>query len=265
MGYEYPCYAESSQITHTVLMSLRPKQPFKRPLTIHVSDAALLHLLLAGMESYHVRHWGKHTTTKGGPAETAGLLWGYAVSRPDGDHVLVEHVSTDTFAKGNYREVGLNAEVTRVKQMVVAKRWPHLSMVGDFHTHPYKSYTETQAATGWQFSEGDRESYEERQDSWPGCVALVLTLTEIQEFDENHQVWPEAIESHILRWQMDRFWFWLAGYAIDDASESTLLVSPRAKGVGRGRPAVYIDVPTINGTHAWFSYGDQWEPARTRG
>ena len=89
--------------------------------------------MVAGVESYHVRHSG--SGVRGGAAETAGLLWGYVVTRADMDHVVVDYVSTDTFAKGTANEVGLNPRVTEVKQRVIAFRWPHLTMVGDFHTH----------------------------------------------------------------------------------------------------------------------------------
>ena len=75
---------------------------FDRDLTIHVADSALLHLMLAGMESYKVRHWGTAVTANKGPAETAGLLFGHATRKGNMDHVMVEHVSTDTFAKGTY-------------------------------------------------------------------------------------------------------------------------------------------------------------------
>lgn len=217
-----------------------------------------MHLLFAGMESYHVRHWGPNVTTERGPAETAGLLWGYVVSREDRDHVVVEHVSTDTFAKGTSGEVGLNEEVTRVKQEVVAKRWPHLSMIGDFHTHPYKTYSDAKDNAGWEFSEGDRDWYEKHHDaaSWPGCVALVLAIGKLAKFHENNILEPTVVADNTVHWQFDRFRFWLSGYAIDARKgkrRSQLVVSPRTDDE-TGRRAVYLDVPTVNGTNAWFSY-----------
>ena len=79
----------------------------------------------------------------------------------------------DTFAKGTANEVDLNLKVMDVKQKVVEQRWPHLSLVGDFHTHPYKNFGEVVSNAGWEFSKGDRAWYEkhEEPDSWPGCVA----------------------------------------------------------------------------------------------
>ena len=219
-------------------------------------------LMLAAMESYHVRHWGKHVVSGRNPAETAGLLWGYVVSRDDMDHVVVAHVSTDTFAKGTSGEVGLNETVTKVKQDVVRKRWPHLSLVGDFHTHPYRNYSEVVQNSGWEFSEGDRDWYESDHtpDSWPGCIAVVMAIGELKRFYEDSQLEAKAVSNNSIRWQIDRFRFWLSGYAIDETGSKDrrrLVVSPRAddaNGEHPERPAVYIDVPTINGTNAWFSY-----------
>ena len=223
---------------------------FNRNLTIHVGDASLMGLVVAGMESYHVRHWG--TGVRKGIAETAGLLWGYVVPKEDGDHVVVDYVSTDTFAKGTAGEVGLNDDVTKVKQRVIAGRWPHLTMVGDFHTHPYKTVADANECKGWEFSKGDRNWYEtdHSRDTWDGRIALVLTIAELRRRTEKE---PEVVNDNVIHWQMDRYRFWLSGYAIDAAGEK-LIVSPSvSKGV-LGRPAVYVDAPTVNGTSAWFEY-----------
>ena len=105
-----------------------PQSPFDRPIAIHVTDSSLMGLVVAGMESYHVRHWGNGVGK--GAAETAGLLWGYVVSKADMDHIVVDYVSTDTFAKGTAGEVGLNDDVTEVKRRVIAYRWPYLTNGG---------------------------------------------------------------------------------------------------------------------------------------
>ena len=110
-----------------------------RDITIHVSDSALMHLLLAGMEILRVK---KRKNAK--PLETAGLLWGYAKDDEINgmDHVTVEHVSTDTYADHTPDSVGLSDQTTDAKRALIAQRWPHLSMIGDLHTHPYRNYSQ---------------------------------------------------------------------------------------------------------------------------
>lgn len=240
-------------------------------ITIRVSDSALLQLLMAGMESYRVRRWGGHATSSRGPAETAGLLWGYTACRDGMDHVVVEHVSTDKFAEGTYWESDApNDDVTRVKEEIVADRWPHLSMLGDFHTHPYKGGlgevtnagpTSAGKPGGWHASPGDVCVYEKRdRDSWPGRIFLILTIARLEKYDPDKHIEPERIDSHILAWQqLGRYRFWLSAYSLDECTNGAgkkLVVSPKAKSDDPQRCHVYIDVPTINGTDAWYAYAE---------
>ncbi len=223
-----------------------------RDIAIHVSDSALMHLLLAGMESYTVRHWGKEV--RKGPAETAGLLFGYVTPRDGMDHAMVEHVSTDTFAKGTYWSVDLNPNVTKRKCEVIADRWPYLSLVGDFHTHPYKTYSEASAG-GWEASAGDRDWWSDGRLGVESHVALILTIARLTR--KRSYVGPKLIGDNTIYWQqLDRYRFWLTAYAID-RDNSALLVSPDPEPDDRPtRPHVYLDVPAVNGTNAWFAYGE---------
>ena len=238
------------------MSTLEARQPIDRGVAIHVSDSSLLHLLFAGMESYKVRRWGKTSTSKKGPAETSGLLWGYVVSREDMDHVMVEQVSTDKHAKGTYFDSELNDDATEIKRQIVEERWPHLTMIGDFHTHPYKSYTEAKECGGWHASEGDIEWYEAKtREDWPGRISLILTIAELVRYNPESYVEPSNVADHIIHWQqLERFRFWLAAYAVDESDGNCLVVSPKEDSDDPSRPHVYIDVPTINGTNAWFSY-----------
>lgn len=234
-----------------------------RDLTIHVGDSALLHLTFAAMESFKIRNWGKTTTSNRGPIETAGVLWGYHVARDEEDHVKIEHASTDKFAKGYKSESEWPLqEVTEAKQAIVAARWPYLSLIGDFHTHPYESYNDVQECKGWEFSDGDREAYE-KENYLAGpyqCVALVLTVAKLQRYDKSTKLVGAEIANNAVQWQLDRYRYWLAGYAIDKVSLGgdqgvKLEVSPTETGGSREqRGNVYIDVPTVNGITAWFDY-----------
>ena len=235
----------------------------KRDAAIHVSDSALLQLLMAGMESYKVRQWGDSVTAARGPVETTGLLWGYTASRDGVDHVVVEQVATDKFAKGTFWETQApHEEVTAAKQAVVADRWPQLSMLGDFHTHPYKSFQEAIRAGptsagklgGWHASTGDVKAQEDRcAEGWPGRIFLILTIAKLQRVHKDKHEKPTMQEPHIVRWQqLKEYRFWLAAYSLDRFGDR-FVVSPKASPEGQ-RQRVYVDVPTINGTNAWFDW-----------
>ena len=234
-------------------------QPFERDLTIHVSDSAIMHLLMAGIESYHVNHWREGISEKRGPFETAGLLFGYFTSRFDMgmDIVTVEHVSTDTYAKRSSEDVTYNNKAAKVKKRIIEKRWPRLSLVGDFHTHPYKNYAELKENNelnekAWHFSEGDYISYDVSAD-WRGNCALLLTVVEYKSSVEFKRV-----QDNVIRWQINDYHFWLSGYALDvtGSNNDEIVISPprEIKKSTQKRPNVYLDVPTINGTTTWFQY-----------
>lgn len=243
----------------------------RKDITIRVSDAALLQLLMAGMESYRVRRWGRHATSGRGPAETAGLLWGYTAFRDGMDHVVVEHVSTDKFAEGTYLGSDApNDDVTTVKQEVVADRWPHLSMLGDFHTHPYKGGlrevanagpTSAGKLGGWHASPADVAHQESLDpDGWLGRIFLILTIARLDKYDPDTHMEPRLVAKHILHWQqLGRYRFWLSAYSLDECANGAgkkLVVSPKAKSDDPQRRHVYVDVPTINGTNAWYAYAE---------
>ena len=233
----------------------------KNNISIHLSDNAVMHLLMAGLECFNVRIWGKESTTKRGPTETAGTLWGYFIegSGRQDDHIRVEHISQDTMAERHKGWVALNDDTTWIKSQLVQARWPHLSFIGDWHTHPYETYTECYDANGWKFSKGDYESFEHTWDEqvfemWHQCkVSLVLTIARLNRVHEEKR-WPsEVINNHIVRFQIGDFRFWISAYAIDPTGESSFVVSPGDREV---RDDVYIDIPTVNGTDSWFEYNN---------
>ena len=172
------------------------------------------------------------------------------------DHVSVAHVSTDTHGSRSPDSFGLNDQSTKAKCELIEQRWPHLSMIGDFHTHPYNAYGEVMDDRGWEFSDADYEWYESghTRETWPGRVGLVLTLAELKRHREDNAIDPAVKGRHgnILHWQLGRYRFWMSAYAID-SDNGELAVSPRPDRP-RSREHVYIDVPTINGTDAWFTY-----------
>ena len=243
----------------------------ERDMTIHVSDNALMHLVLAGIESFHVRPWGKTVSENRGAVETAGLLLGYFRSKNTIDHVFVSDVSTDTYAYRDKNSVLINETVTAEKLKVIESRWPYMSLVGDFHTHPYSDVAETASVARnqqyWRFSEWDYKCYEEaptddqfHPSKWKGRISLVLTIASNKR--KHIDVQGELIPSHnnAITWLFEDYRLFLAGYAIDistkSESEHVFVVSPpqNTKKNQNQRPNIYLDVPSVLGTDLWQSY-----------
>lgn len=233
-----------------------------RELHIHISDNAILHLLMSGLECFMVRKWRGRATIERGGTETAGTLWGYFMqgSGDDLDHVRVEHISQDAMADRHASWSELSHDTTWVKQRIVQARWPYLSLIGDFHTHPYDNYSDCIQDRGWEFSDGD---YKSLQGKWTAeelkmwnryKVSLVLTIAQLHRIHEEKRWEPEVIDDHVVRFQIGEFRFWISVYAVDRVpSQSTFVVSPGPK---QCRQRVYVDAPTINGTESWFESGN---------
>lgn len=240
-------------------------------LSISVSDTAFMHLLLTGMEAYKLRSWGK--SIRKDFTETCGALWGYVrndVRSEDGnyDHVRIEHVSVDLHAERAKDEVTYNEESIMNKKRIVEVRWPHLCLIGDFHTHPYEKCSEVERDHGWEFSKDDRQSWEGPfcDSPWSDCRAsLVLTIAKLERVHEKSRVEAHMMLDNVLHWQMDNYRFWLSAYALDkenigdDSYQFT--VTPRHESWPeptsenhRGR--VYLDVPTVTGSSRCFEFGN---------
>ena len=239
-------------------------------LWVHVSDSALMHLLMAGMESFKVRRWGKHETTNRGPVEATGFLWGYVPELNEGyDHVVIKHATTDVVARRRRNWTELIESSALAQQSVLSTHWPHLSMVGDFHTHPYESYSDVEANPG--ASSGDRAWYEDDFCHNVECrelrlrfrISLVLSIAELKRVQKDTRFKAELERSNRLKWQLGKFRYWLTAYSLDRTSDdvdSPLVLSPREEGWPEadhaGRDKVLLDVPTIHGTERYFEAGD---------
>lgn len=222
---------------------------------VHVSDSAIMHLMLAGMESFHVRLKGKHVLENPDlpPVETAGLLIGYSCHRNKEDHFVIEHATTDKFAKGFSSRIGpLIDTVTEEKRKVIQRQWPHLQIIGDFHTHPYTSYSQAERHRGWEFSSYDIKFHEElNPEDWEGRCALVLTIAELKRVQEDSRRSNERWAENVIHWQLGDYRFWLSVIVLDgirDADSNRFVVSPK-QGINKDhmRPKVYLNVPTIRG------------------
>ncbi|WP_215399294.1 hypothetical protein [Rheinheimera oceanensis] len=68
-----------------------------------------------------------------------------------------------------------------------AEYWPHLELVGTFHSHPYESLEEMKnlAGPGWKASDGDKDHWPEIHKQiapdQPSLAHLIVTITELSK------------------------------------------------------------------------------------
>lgn len=91
-------------------------------------------------------------------------------------------------------------------------------------------------------------------EKWAGRVFLILTIARLAKLHPDKHVEPQLEENHIICWQqLKRYRFWLSAYSLDEY-DGRFVVSPKANSDDPARRNVYIDVPTVNGTNAWYAW-----------
>lgn len=140
-------------------------------LSVRLESRALEDILLAAAESYRVAPRKAHKYT-----EVFGLCFGSVrrdgIRRESRDvRVNVGRVVTQLRAKATPDFVMPNSQSLAAHLDVGNQFFPHLELVGDYHTHPYDDLADLVAARGWEYSDGD-------QDSLPGYVEEVRARRE---------------------------------------------------------------------------------------
>lgn len=70
----------------------------------------------------------------------------------------VARVATQMRARATANAVEPKSKSLRAQLHVGNLFLPHLEVVGDYHTHPYKTFAELPAASGWEYSDADEKS-----------------------------------------------------------------------------------------------------------
>ncbi len=129
-------------------------------LHVHLEPRALEDVLLAVAEGYKVAPGKGFKYT-----EVYGLCFGSVRrSTPRHEshelHVNVSRVATQLRAKATASEVMPNSKSLATHLDVATKFFPHLEVVGDYHSHPYKTLGKLVEAKGWEHSKADEDSLE---------------------------------------------------------------------------------------------------------
>lgn len=180
---------------------------------VTVSDHALEDMVLAASESFvlgDARTWDS--------VEIHGYLWGSRRTQEGVEYVHVDKFSVSVSAWGDEDSVSVDKRVALLKDSVLGMWIPHCHFLGMFHTHPYESLTEVNDNKGWEFSDGDEESFLSDEDSWelarPGCpLSMVMAVTKIKNVKD---AILEAKDNRIV-FNVGELRFWLSA-GIGDVS-----------------------------------------------
>ena len=216
--------------------------------TVEISDSALMHLCIAGLESYRVPNKSK---------EVFCLLWGNMSKKEKNEtYYRIDHVFTDIEAKRKKNSVEYNKKGLRLKQKIIDGCWPTQTFLGDFHTHPCDDLIEIKSQCG--LSGGDRKDIEDRS-FWCDKGLKVSLVMAIHELKKSPRKKHKRIDSHKILWTLDNgYRFGLAAYVADRVpGKKRLFLSPREPDwpeppVQRDH-RIWLDIPSVMGSSS-FNY-----------
>ncbi len=153
---------------------------------IIIEDQAIPQLLTSAIEAYEI----EHKKTKNGKVtsqlETYGLLWGYVLPERGSQpvRVVVTMVTVETSALQQQDWVAPEYESLKMKLDFFNAYWPHIELVGTFHSHPYASLTEVNGVQGWRASPGDCEHWPEAHKAlfsdMPHLAHIIVTVAALE-------------------------------------------------------------------------------------
>jgi hypothetical protein len=172
--------------------------------SVKISEHALREAILATVEAYAL---GIRRKTK---VEIFGHLWGFHRRLGNGTVFFVDTIGISLSAKGNNSSVDPHPDSLRLKSQIVERWSPHLTLIGDFHSHPYETFEEVKSIPGYDFSKHDIADFETDDELW-GCaddhpLAIVMTICEMQKINAVH---AESERNNIIRFDIAQFRFWI--------------------------------------------------------
>lgn len=184
-----------------------------------VEDHVVPQLLTSAIEAYEFEH---RAFEKGGAKteiETYGLLWGYSLPARNGQEarIVATIATTETSALRHEDWVMPNFDSIKTKRDFFSQYWPHLELVGTFHSHPYPDRSTVADLKGWRASPGDLEHWpqvhEELRPDLPEMMHLIITITALQK---KGTAWPTRLlgNEQATGYVLSSDWrkIWIKGY-----------------------------------------------------
>lgn len=164
-------------------------------------------MTLSTMEAYCIGD--SRARTKSG-VETYGYIWG-TKKRTDGMTIFhVTKLSVSITAERTYMSVFPNPKTGVLKSKVLQRMAPHLTLLGDFHSHPWATQKSMKRDVGFDFSPGDFESFLEEDLFWETSgnnpVMLVQTVVRLRRAGRRGSGWQRQ---NVFYFDIDDHRFWI--------------------------------------------------------
>jgi hypothetical protein len=186
---------------------------------VRVSENALLQLVQAGLEAYSIHHLrGEQRPLRA--LETYGLVWGHESVMTGGRTLYaVEMALVDTSALRTPSKVQPVPDALELKWRIMAAYWPHLELLGDFHTHPWATVEmalqkRRDGTKRYWFSKQDIRDLETRPEFLRRHrfrVALALTIAQMQKRSTRAH---RMVEHGAVEFTLGTYRLWLKAYVV---------------------------------------------------
>ena len=192
-------------------------------LHITVEDNAVPQLITSALEAYEIGH--KTSRKSETQLETFGLLWGYIIPErgPRPARIIVTTATVETSALATKDSVSPDFGSLSMKTEFITRYWPHLEVVGTFHSHPYASLEDVRKIKGWQAStpetteDGSGDTifwphlHEKLFQHNPYMAHLIITVTALKK---NGWALPNQIEDRSgFELSLGKRKIWITSYA----------------------------------------------------
>ena len=152
-----------------------------------IEDHVVPQLFTTAIEAYEFEHKAHKNGKAYKNLETFGLLWGYSIPQkgelPARVVATMATVETSALRHQDWVRPDLNSITT--KKQFFEKYWPHIELVGTFHSHPYESLTTVNDIKGWRASEGDKSFWpwfhEYVSPEQPLLAHLIITISKLEK------------------------------------------------------------------------------------
>lgn len=199
---------------------------------MRLSDRFLESAVLAAVEAY-CHGDGKNRVE----IETLGPVWGYRGRDHEGTEIIyLDRLAVSLSAERSTCSVTPVEEATRLMARVMDRLAPELTLLGDFHSHPYANRAEVQRCTGYDFSAADFECFLADDLLWDrnpaGPVMVVVTICRLGKV---HDTDARPVRNNVWQFDLGEFRFWInvvAGYLKDGERRHT----------GNTRSPVWLDL-----------------------
>jgi hypothetical protein len=179
---------------------------------------AIEDIVLVALEAYAVPRQGAKFT------ETYGICFGSTRSTEEKRQGLGRYVKRQVNVRSVHIQLRAECYPNKVvydlrsletQMAVVTKFFPHLDIVGDFHTHPYRDVESLRSSRGWNFSPDDEASLPDwiaplMNKGFHPRISIIVAIAE----GSKRITKPGRLKSNIARFSVGKYHFYLAAYRI---------------------------------------------------